>query len=199
MKQYKLDQAYYFTSPGLSWDALLKKSKIKLELLTDHDKHLFIEYGMRGGISMVSTRYAKANNPKFPGYDENKPNSHIMYLDANNLYGWAMSQSLPTSGFEWADCGELQKQILSHPDDDAKGYILEVDLEYPSELHTSHNAYPLAPERLTVQKEWTSDYQKSFNNNNAETSKLIPKYVLHYRNLKLYVQLGMKITKVHRA
>ena len=206
MQHYKLDPANYYTSPGLSWDALLKKTKIELELLSDYDMHLFIERGLRGGISMVSTRYAKANNPKTPDYDQSKPNSYIMYLDANNLYGWAMSQPLPTHNFEWVpDCEELSSKILTHPDCDSKGYILEVDLEYPSELHDTHNAYPLAPERLTVQKDWLGKYQKSFDNKNAEVPKLVPnlrnkeRYILHYRNLQLYTQLGLKLTKIHRA
>ena len=98
---YKLDPANYYTGPGLSWDALLKKTGVVLELLTDYDMHLFVERGLRGGISMVSKRYAKANNKYMQGYDADKDDSYIMYLDANNLYGWAMSQCLPTSNFNW--------------------------------------------------------------------------------------------------
>ena len=99
LRQYGLDLAHNYTSPGLSWDALLKKTRVELELLTDYDQHLFIEKGMRVGISMASKRHAKANNPLVHGYDPEKPSSHILYLDANNLYGWAMSQSLPTGAF----------------------------------------------------------------------------------------------------
>ena len=151
MKHYSLDPAHYFTSPGLSWDALLKKTGVVLELLTDYDQHLFIEKGMRGGISIVSKRYAKANNPLIEGYDSSKTKTHILYLDANNLYGWAMSQPLPTGGFQWVDdCDRLTKTIIEHPADSREGYILEVDLEYPGELHAAHNAYPLAPERMAV-------------------------------------------------
>ena len=84
-EQYGLDPAHYLTSPGLSWDALLKKTGIELELFTDYEMHLFVERGMRGGISMISKRQAKANNPKVPGYDPSKPNKFIMYLEANNL------------------------------------------------------------------------------------------------------------------
>ena len=102
---YRLDPLHYYTSPGLSWDALLKYTKVDLELLTDMDMHLFIEKGMRGGISMVSKRYAKANNPH-TYYNPEKENNNIMYYDANNLYGWAMSQPLPYSGFKWVKLGE---------------------------------------------------------------------------------------------
>ena len=97
---YKLDPLHYYTAPGLSWDASLKHTKINLELLSDLDMHLFIEKGMRGGISMVSKRHAKANNPHVD-YDPTKETNYIMYYDANNLYGWAMSQPLPYSGFKW--------------------------------------------------------------------------------------------------
>ena len=129
---YKLDPAHYYTSPGLSWDALLKKTGIVLELLTDYDKHLFVEKGLRGGISMVSKRYAKANNKYLKDYNPDKPSNYIMYLDANNLYGWAMSQCLPVSNFEWVeDLDYLKRIIYDHPEDSDKGYMLEVDLEYP--------------------------------------------------------------------
>ena len=109
-EQYGLDPAHYYTSPGLSWDALLKKTGVELELLTDIDMHLFVERGMRGGISMVSKRHAKANNPQVPGYDPSKPKKHIMYLDANNLYGWAMSKPLPTRDFKWKKCHTGQRK-----------------------------------------------------------------------------------------
>ncbi|KAK3750211.1 hypothetical protein RRG08_004434 [Elysia crispata] len=205
-KQYGLDPAHYYTSPGLSWDALLKKTGVELELLTDYDQHLFIEKGMRGGISMVSKRHARANNPAVEGYDPEKPNSHILYLDANNLYGWAMSQPLPTGGFRWVeDCTALAGTIQDQPADGPEGFILE---EYPQELHDHHNAYPLAPERMVVQKEWMSEYQHGLLGKgmaSAEVEKLVPNlrdknhYVLHYRNLQLYLGLGMKLKKVHRA
>ena len=209
MGQYSLDPAHYYTSPGLSWDALLKKTGVELELLTDYDQHLFIEKGLRGGISMVSKRYARANNPLIEGYDSSKPNTHIFYLDANNLYGWAMSQPLPTGGFQWVDdCDKLAETITEHPADSREGFILEVDLEYPGELHNVHNAYPLAPERMVVKKEWMSEYQHELLDAgvaSSEVEKLVPNlynknsYVLHYRNLQLYLSLGMKLTKVHRA
>ena len=161
---------------------------------------------MRGGISMVSKRYAKANNPMVEGYDSSKPKSHILYLDANNLYGWAMSQPLPTGSFRWVDDeAALAKTIADHPADSPEGYILEVDLEYPEELHETHNAYPLAPERMVVRKEWMSEYQHGLIGAGAEVEKLVPnlrnksRYVLHYRNLQLYLSLGLRLKKIHRA
>ena len=197
LHQYGLDPAHYYTSPGLLRDALLKKTGVQLELLTDYDQHLFIEKGLRGGISMASKRYAKANNPLVEGYEPEKPNIHISSYDANNFYGWAMSQYLPTSGFRWVDdCQQLAKTIAEHPADGPEGYILEVDLEIPEDLHDAHNSYPLAPERMVVQKEWMSEYQHGLLGVRAaptEVEKLVPnlrnksRYVLHYRKLQLYM------------
>ena len=101
LQYYKLDPCHYFTSPGLSWDAMLKMTDIKLELMTDVDMFQFIEKGMRGGTSYIANRYGKANNKYMKTYDKKAPSKYIMYLDANNLYGWAMSQYLPTGGFRW--------------------------------------------------------------------------------------------------
>jgi hypothetical protein len=166
--QYGLDPAHYYTSPGLSWDAMLKK--------TGYDMYLFIEKGLGGGVSMVSQRYAKANNPHIEGYDPEKPTAHLMYYDANNLYGWGMSQPLATGGFEWVNIA-MEEEIVHHPDDAENGYILEVDLEYPKELHDSHSAYPQAPEQMRVKDEWMSEYQQNLLREiggSLETVKLVP-------------------------
>jgi hypothetical protein len=183
MNNYKLDPAWYYTSPGLAWDAALKMTRVNLELLNDIDMLLMIENGIRGGISTISHRYGEANN-KYMGdkYDPNQSSKFITYLDANNLYGWAMSKPLPTHGFEWMDESKLENW---------KNYscILEVDLEYPSDLHDLHNCYPLAPESIKV-----GNVEKLIPNLNNKT-----KYVVHYENLKLYESLGLKITKIHRG
>ena len=121
---------------------------------------LFIEKGLRGGTSMVTERFVKANNPYLSDYDRARPTSYIQYLDANNLYGWAVSQPLPTGEFEWLTKDEILSTDIEpiHPDS-IKGYILEVDLEYPERLHNLHNAFPLVPETLIVPKEWMYPYQ----------------------------------------
>ena len=103
MKHYKLDPCHYYTAPGLAWDACLKETNQNLELLKDYDMLMMFERGIRGGITRVSKRYAEANNKYMKDYNPNKPSSYIQYLDANNLYGWAMSQKLPTHGFKWVD------------------------------------------------------------------------------------------------
>ena len=194
MKNYQLDPAWYYTAPGLAWDAALKKTGVELELLSDPDMLLMYEKGIRGGISMISNRHGKANNSYMGDeYDDKLPPKYITYLDANNLYGWAMCKPLPTSNFKWMDDDELTswKNYGSSNRGRQRRYacILEVDLEYPKELHDLHNDYPLAPERLVLGK----------------VEKLVPnlndkiKYVIHYENLKLYESLGLKITKIHRG
>ena len=208
LQYYRLDPCYYFTSPGLSWDAMLKMTNIRLNLISDVDMYQFVEKGMRGGVSYIANRFGEANNKYMTEYDETAPEKHIMYLDANNLYGWAMSQYLPTGGFKWLDVNDF---ILldDYTDTNDKGLILEVDLEYPDELHDLHNDYPLAPEKLNVTGDMLSTYCKEiankFNMSSGLVKKLIPtlgykeKYVLHYRNLQLYLDLGMKLRKVHRV
>ena len=210
LQYYKLDPCHYFTSPGLSWDAMLKMTDIQLELMTDIDMFQFIEKGMRGGISYIANRYGKANNKYMKEYDEKVPSKYIMYLDANNLYGWAMSQYLPTGGFKWMTEKQINKiNLAQYNEDSNKGLILEVDLEYPKELHDLHNDYPLGPEKVKVTDDMLSGYckniQKKFNISTGLVHKLIPtlsnkeKYVLHYRNLQLYLDLGLKVKKVHRV
>ena len=204
---YKLDPCNYFSAPGLSWDALLRMTKINLDLISDVNAQLFIEKGMRGGISYIAHRHAVANNKYMKNYNPERESSYIMYLDANNLYGWAMSQSLPFKDFKWLDPEDF---ILdNYTDDTRKGVILEVDLEYPEELHHLHNDYPLAPEKILVSDDMLSPYCKglkdSENISSGRVHKLVPnlmckeKYILHYRNLQQYLSLGMKLKKVHRV
>ena len=130
MKYYRLDPCHYFSSPGLSWDAMLKMTGIKLEKISDIDKYLFIEKGLRGGISYIVKRYAKANNKYMIDYDSEKPLTFINYLDTNNLYGWTMSEYLPYEKFKWLK--NIDKfDVMSINEKSDTGYIFEVDLEYP--------------------------------------------------------------------
>ena len=210
LQYYKLDPCHYFTSPGLSWDAMLKMTDIKLELMTNIDMFQFIEKGMRGGISYIANRYGKANNKYMKEHDKNMPSKYIMYLDANNLYGYAMSKYLPFGGFKWMSQKQIDKiDLAKYNENSIKGLILEVDLEYPKELHDRHNDYPIGAEKVKVSDNMLSDYCKKiaskFNISTGLVHKLIPnlnnkeKYVLHYRNLQLYIELGLKLRNIHRV
>ena len=194
IKHYELDPCHYFSSPELSWDAMLKMTDVKLEKISDIDKHSFIEKGSRGGISYISKRYAKANNKYMNDYDLEKPSRFITYFDKNNLYGWTMSEYLPYGEFNWLkNVDKFDVNSINEKRD--TGYFLEVDLEYPDELHELHNDYPLAPETLAVTNDMLPKHCKEiadkYDIKLGDVKKLIPnlrnktKYVLHYRNIQL--------------
>ena len=157
LQLYGLDPCHYFSSPGLSWDAMLKMTGVKLEKISDIDKYLFIEKGLRGGISYIAKRYSEANNKYMKNYDPTKPSKYISYLDMNNLYVWAISGYLPYGGFQWLKNFD-NFDVNSLSENSPIGYILELDLEYPDELHVLHNDYALAPEKLTIPYDMLSDY-----------------------------------------
>ena len=193
LKNYGLDPVYYYTAPGLAMDACLKITGIQLELLSDQNMLLLFEKGIRGGISIISNRYGKANNKYMrKGYNKSIPSKYLMYVDANNLYGCAMSEKLPTHGFKKLTDGEMEKlfnnQVLQVRE--KTPCILEVDLEYPENLHDLHNDYPFCPEQVECKN---------------RVKKLIPnlrnktKYVIHYRNLIQCLKVGMKLTKIHQG
>ncbi|CAB3996294.1 Hypothetical predicted protein, partial [Paramuricea clavata] len=240
---YGLDPMWYYTASGLAWDAALKLTGVELDLISDPDMHLFIEKGIRGGISTITKRYARADN-KFKrwmgkklsnlstviismlnmvitiitgtkpvvGHDDEGRSAYLSYTDANNLYGWAMSQPLPIKDFKWMDEKELGKWT-------DYGCILEVDLEYPDDLHDKHNEYPLAPGRITVNEPLltVSDkrmlnkynmiaYRISTHGHNSAICRRKQKAVTAHRLissgdglLKQYLSLGLKLTKIHRG
>ena len=166
-------------------------TKIELDLISDIDMHLFIEKGMTGGISHIAKIHSKANNKYMECYDSREKSKCITYLDANNLYGWAMSQYLPYSGFKWLNQKEISDFCSNSISENSSiGYILEVDLEYPSELREFHNGYPLAPEKLEISQNMLSKYFFNIANEYGikigRVNKLVPnlgnksKYVVHY-------------------
>ena len=149
IKVYELDPAHFLSLPGLAWQACLKKTNVKLELLTDYDMLLMIEEGIRGGICHSIRRYAKANNKYMKNYDKNKEFLYIQYLGANNLYGWTMSQKLPVNGFKRVkNTSKIDEEFIKNYDEDSdKGYILEVDVKYPRKLHDLHSNLPFLPKK----------------------------------------------------
>ena len=186
MKHYGLDPANFYTSPGLAWKACLKKTGIKLELLQDPDMLLMFEAGIRGGITQAVHRYAAEKNKYMDNYNPSNPSSYIQYLNVNNLYGWAMSQPLPTGGFKWVNVNPNRIHELVNGD---KGYLLVVDVRYPTEIYDSHDELPFLSERMEI---------------NGVT-KLVPnlrnknKYVIHVRALAQALEHGLILERIYRA
>ena len=190
LKEYELDPAHFLSLPGFAWQACLKKTNIELELLTDYDMLLMVEEGIRGGICHSIQRYAKANNKYMKSYNNNEESSYIQYLDANNLYGWAMSKKLPTNGFKWHNSNKINEEFIkNYNENHIKGYILEVDVKYPKRLHELHGDLPFLSEQMEVNK----------------CKKLVcnlfnkKKYVAHINTLKQALNHGLKFKKIHRV
>ena len=163
---------------------MLKMTGVMLEKISDPDKYMFFEQGMRGGVSYINKRYSEASK-----------NVNILYLDMNNLYGCTMRQYLPINDFKWVkNIDKIEQKLMRIKNNSSTEYEFEVDLEYPQELHDIHNDYPLAPEKINIPKEWLSDYSLEIANVHNITSgtvkKLVPNlinknnYVIHYRNLQ---------------
>ena len=212
MEYYGLDPAYYMTLPNFAWDAMLKKNNIVLDLVHGQDMYDMVEKGKRGGVCQVSSKSAKANNTYMKSYNQGIISSYLIYLDANNLYGLAMSMELPYGNFQW--CNDIQStdDVMKYEDNDI-GYLLEVDLHYPKHLHDHHKDYPLAPEIMKVKESMVSDVNKEiykcYNNGTGvkdeKTSKPLltlydkERYVIHIRNLKYYLEKGLVLKHNHRC
>jgi len=236
LKSYGLDYTWDYTLPGFAWSALRKSGftnekgeteKIKLKLFNEdpieRDMLLWIEKEIRGGMTVVSKRYVKADNHYVNKEEDqenknsNQLNTYLWYVDANQLYAWAMTQYLPYDGFFWLVESEVQSKpisewkdvILQIKDEQEKGYIFEVDLDYPIELHDLHKDYPLAPENREVGLEELSPMMLYLKEKNqlhyTKTAKLCGtlnhkrNYKVHYRTLKLYLELGLELKKIHKV
>ena len=151
---YELDPAQFLSAPGLAWQACLKNTGVNLELLTDIDMLLMVEKGIRGGICKAIHRYAKVNNKDMKSYDKKIESSYLMYLEANNLYGWAISQKPPANGFEWVKkLSKFDERFIKNYDEISdKGYFLEVVVKYPKNLFGLHSDLPFLPERKKIGK-----------------------------------------------
>ncbi|KYN08231.1 hypothetical protein ALC62_00782 [Cyphomyrmex costatus] len=187
---YGLDPAHYYTLPGFTWDAMLKHTRVKFELLTDIDMVMFVERGIRGGLSQCSGRYVRANNKYMRSYDSSEPSSYLMYYDVNNLYGWAMCQPLPYADFAWVDDAQ-NFDYTTVALDSPTGYIHEVDLEYPRRLHDAHADLPFCPTRAKPPGKRDDKL--------LATVRDKQRYVVHYRNLQQCTRHGLRVTKIHRV
>lgn len=195
-KTYKLDPLFYYTTPGLAWDAMLLKTEVKLDCLYDENMYLFVEKGIRGGIVQCSKRKSDANNKYLSNYMKIKKSIYLMYVDANNLYGWAMSLKLPTGNFEWEENIPNIDELTNYIEklNTMKGCFLEVDLDYPKEIHDKHKDLPFCAQKSEIVNEISK----------TKTKKLIlnvynkEKYVIHYKNLQQALDNGLELKKIHR-
>ena len=154
LKIYYLDLAKFISTPGLTWEAALKKTGVKLELFTDTDILLMVKKGIRGEICYAIYQSVKANNKDMKDYDKNKESSYLKYWEVNNLHGWARSQKLPVNKFEWIEVSSQFNEdfIKYYYEESVEGYFHEVDLQYPEKLHEFHNDLPFLPKRMKIEK-----------------------------------------------
>ena len=202
LKFYKLDPCHYFSSPGLSWNAMLKM--IKLEKNSNTDMYFFIEKRLKRAISYVYKRLGEANNKYMKNFDLTKPSKFISYLDMNNLYNRGMSGYHSYDRFKW-----LENANNSDINSIRKKRLIKVDLKYLNELHKLRNFFILAPEKLAMPYDVLPDYCKNIADKHGikvgDFKKFIPNladktnYVVPYGNLQLYLSLGMKLTKIHKV
>ncbi|XP_064631626.1 uncharacterized protein LOC135489925 [Lineus longissimus] len=223
MKHFQLDPVKYISAPHMTFDAMLKMTRVHIDLIEDLEQYLFVKKGIRGGVASIFQRRAHISvdddddveeKGVFSGEADKKSGAQIFALDATNLYGYSLSQDLPHGNYRWIEVDDPNEfNVLSLSDDSTTGYILEVDLEYPTCLHDSHNDFPLAPEKLCIcPSQWSplmhvlarKLMDPSQIRSAATGEKLIPhlgprtNYIVYLKNLLYYLQLGMTLSKVHR-
>lgn len=213
MQYYKLDPSHSYTSPGYSWSAFLSQKQHKIELLSDINMDLDFRSILRGGVSVISHRFAQANNKYMTNYNPKKESSFIIPTDCVNLYGFCMAQKLPYADYHYEENLDLDywmDVIKNSNETDSIGYVLFVDLDYPDNLHELHNDYPLCAENLDVNKFEKSSYQKGLiekfnikplNNNRKLCPNLCNKknYGCYINNLKYYLEKGLVLKEVHKV
>ncbi|XP_033254390.1 uncharacterized protein LOC117193772 [Drosophila miranda] len=191
---YRLDPINYVTAPSVSWDAMLKYTRVELELVIDPDIYNFFKTAVRGGLTQCTQRIATANNKYLNNkFKPTEPINFLSYIDANNLYGWAMSQPLPFSNFKFLSNDEISSfNVLSISASSDVGYILEVDMRYPDDIHNKHNSLPFCPENKIPpggkQTKLIADLTDKKN------------YIIHLKQLQqLCIEQGMTLEKISRV
>ena len=195
IEEYGINPLYCVSLPGYTWQCGMKYTDIKLRTLQDKDLILTLENNIRGGISSVmGDRYVQSDN-----------NKNILYVDANNLYGWAMSEYLPYHEIKF-DRNVILEDIINTPGDSDIGYFIEVDLKYPDNIKEKTKNFPFAPLNKKINPEKFSGYMKKIKPNTfTQTSKMIcdwsdkKNYLVHYRMLKFYIRHGKEVVKVHNV
>ena len=201
--EFRLDICNYLSLPMLSKDLMLKMTGVKIELIQDPEMSNLIQHNIRGGVSYVNQRMACSRS----GFS-------LLYLDANNLYGKAMTFPLPLRDFRWMKRSEIDDvkenwRRLIHAEDGC-GYIFEVTLKYPKRLHLAHNSFPLAPEHIEIDEEMLSPYalkslMETTGKRTHRSKKLTAtfrdreRYLVHGLNLKLYLEQGLELVEIHRG
>lgn len=191
-KIYNLEPVHYPTADSMSWDAMLKCTKVKLDLISDTEMAKFINSARREGLIQCTTRMMEANNKYMQNFNPRKPTNHLACLEANDLYDWAMSQSLPYSDFKFLSSNEIQTLDFQNicPDGEI-GYLLEVDLKYPPHLHSPHNFLPFCPINRIPPGKKISIVMADLNDKNN--------YILHLKHLQLCLQQGLILENIHRV
>ena len=217
--EFRVDSARYISIPQLAFDCMLRTLKQPIGLMSDPDMILMCEQNVRGGVSFVGERHVSTKTTNdFPSVEDYERDVHdnLFYIDANNLYSVAQSAPMPLGDYAWASSEEinhLQDNLTHIPDDSTTGYILEVDLEYPSHLHETHDTLPLVATQREFTYETVSPYSQACLNILRTSSqakryfsqKLCTdftrkeKYVVHFRNLQTYLKHGLLLTKIHRV
>ena len=207
MKVYKLDAVHFFSAPNLSWDAMVNTTRVDVGLLSDIDMLLFFESVIRGSINgKGELRFFRSNNRDLDVFDESKANVYGAFFDVTSFYAGTMQQTLPVDSYEWNETITL-RNILVTSDDSVVGLFVEVYITNPSSLQDSYNDLPLTPGKILIRKSWLSAYAQFFNVKlrSDGPEKLVEslldknRYVWHYRNLKFYVNQGLKVRKLHRV
>ena len=206
---YGFESAHYFTSCHLSGDAFIKIYRADLHLLTDREHLEMAENMIRGGVaSIFSRRFFRANNKYMNSFNPDNESSFGLLLDANNLYG-GIIEKLPLFLKDFQKVEIPFQEILNTDIDSDVGYTLEVDLEYPDYLHDQHKDFPLATTKENIEEKFLSDFQlnllekmgvkKLSHQKLMQTLNNKSNYTVHYLNLKLYVELGLIVKKIHRV
>ena len=191
---YGLDPVHFYTSPGLAWNAMLKITGQEIELISDLEMLNFFKAGIRGGLSQCSLRKAVVKNKYTHPSETIQDPSYLMYLDVNNLYGWAMCEKLPAGEYEWLTEEQINNfDVTLTAMNDNYGYVLEVDVEYPCDLqlHEDHNDLPFLPEKKKMSKGGVEKLVTTLENKD--------KYIVHSANLKQALEHGVKVKKIHRV
>ena len=189
IKIYELDPTKLPSAPGLTWQAALKRTKVKLDLLTDTNMSLMVEKCIRGGICHFIYQYI--NNKYKKDYDKNKESSYLQYWDVNNLNGWAMSQKLPVNNFEWIkDTCQLNEDFIrAYNEKGDERYFIKVDVQYTEKSHEHHNDLPFLSEKMKIEK-----FEKLSQNLHDKTE-----YVIQMRNFKRALNHRLVLRRVHRV